>query len=448
MEQAAALAGEVQALFESLPDELRWGTQKAVEGTSSELLANGESLEGVTEGTSPSTTPTAAKGKGKGRAVDGSPKPKSARLSLEQDGDDVQTTESSQEVAASKLRTRTFSCELALMAQLLLVRIYSPFSPKRAAAPPDSTSSLSVPDGLLDASKAVIRIAKLLHRPGHAHPAPSTMLAIYPFDRLVLDATLMCAQHCFGGTVIKTKKDDKVGVQKKDAGSVELLQTIGIGLDLLDAVCGTPQQAPSTSSSAHNVTVSSTLEAKVVASLRKQWSLKNSSFTSAQNRKRARSTMEGKSTGASAEPAKKTPPLQAEPDPGSAMEEPPSAPSAAPGDSRSKDATPNPAGQPSKSTQPSAPSRKTPAVPLDPETRVSGREIVERKRGKTAHAVSGSQVVVRSRGPGATNTTKRKQDAKARAISQQPLMTTAARTVKEDGKLGYVDEDQAPVSRF
>jgi hypothetical protein len=447
LEQAAALAGDVQALSEGLPDELRWGIQKAVEGTSSELLANGESLDSVTVSQTPPTSSNAAKGKGKGRAADGSPKPKSARVSLDQDEGEVQSTQSSQEAAASKLRTRTLSCELALMTRLLVVRIYSPFAPKLASAPSDSTSSLTIPDGLLDASKAVIRLAKLIHRPGQAHAAPSTILAIYPFDRLVLDATLMCAQHCFGGTVIKKKKDDKVGVQKKDAGSAELMQTIGIGLDLLDAVCSASQQAPSSSSSTHNIDVSSTPEAKIVASLRKQWLLKNSSFAPAQSRKRTRSTMEGKSAGASAEPAKKTSsPPQADPDPGSAMEEPRSAPSAAPDDSPSKDSTPSPPDQPSNSTQPSAPSRKTPAVPLNSETRVLGREVVERKRGKAAHASSASQVGVRLRGPGATNATKRKQDTKAQTLSQQPLMTTAARTVKEDGKLGYVDEDQAPVS--
>lgn len=444
-----------------------------MEGTSTELLASGETVQSVSA-ISPST-PTvvlSAKAKGKSRAVEGDSASKASRLTLDQDGEG-QLTGLSQEADASKLRTRTLSCELALMTQLLVVRIYTPFASKKAPTLSETLSS-TIPEPLLNASKAIIRVAKLIHRPGQTYPGPSTFLAMCSPDQLVLDATLMCTQHCFGGTIIESK-DSKAGAQKKDAGSGELMQTIGIGLDLLDVACSiskNAEQVPLASSSSQDVVVTnpSSLETRVVASLRKQWSFKNSSFAPSRSRKRTRSTMEGNTAGTSIEPVERASPRQ-EPQTSSPRnatdqqsEQPAprsharhaterqSLPSTTPADTRLRVASPVPVEQPSSTTQPPT-SAPTPVPPPDPPTapgppkaRLLPEEVSKPKgkprTGDAAHA----QITIRSRGPGgAPQTSKRKQEPKSRAPSR-PLLTTAERAVGEDGKMRYVGEDRVPVS--
>lgn len=423
------------------------------------------------------TVVLSAKAKGKSRAVDGDTASKAPRLTLDQDGEG-QLAGLSQEAVASKLRMRTLSCELALMTQLLIVRIYTPFARKKTPTPSDTTPSCTIPEPLLNASKAIIRVAKLIHRPGQTYPGPSTFLAMCSLDQLVLDATLMCTQHGFGGTIIESK-DNKAGVQKKDAGSGELMQTIGIGLDLLDVACSiskNAEQAPSASSSSQDIVVTnpSSLETRVVASLRKQWSFKNSSFAPSRSRKRTRSTMEGNTASTPIEPVERAapaPPPRQEPQtsrPRSATDqqseqpatrshgrsatERQSLPSTTPADTHSRVTPPIPVEQPSSTAQ-SPTSAPTPVPPPDPPTaagppkaRLLPEEVSKPKgKSRTGDAAHG-QITIRSRGPGgAPQTSKRKQEPKSRAPSR-PLLTTAERAVGEDGKMRYVGEDRVPVS--
>lgn len=436
-----------------------------MEGTSFALLANGESVTSDKDSNTATKT-TSAKSKGKNRADNGLPNAKSARLTLGQDADEeAQVIGSTQELATAKSRTRSLSCELALLAQLLIVRIHYPIPSKLDVVEPLTSSPVS--SALVDASKAILRIAKLMKPaagpPSSLRSGSSTLLAMYPLDQLVFDATVLCSQHCFGGTIVKTK-DDKAGVQKKDPGSDELIQTMNFGLASLEEAYGISKGVGQASTSSNTAVYSTTplsVKTKIVASLRKQWELRNSSVTSTSARKRPRSTMEGKPVASPVEQEKKSsgPTTQGTRLPGSSTETkdpPPSTTNDQPKAISPGAATPAPPSTQTPSPTPVATDsdaavNSTPAAPRFAMVQ-DAVAVAEKKKVRTASSGNRdrAQVTIRSRvakdgsaGPAA----KRKHDPKSQTPSQ-PLMTTAARVLKEDGRLGYENESQAPVRLF
>lgn len=445
-EAAEQLSNDVQTLLSNTPVELRWAWKQAVEGTSFALLANGESVHTSDKSLGPSTRAASGKSKGKNRADDGPSNAKSARLTMSKEDEEIQDVGSTDEHATSKLRTRSLSCELALLAQLLIVRIHYPFAKPDAA---ESSTSPPTPVALLDASKAIIRIAKLINPPGQSSSTSlrsrsSTLLSMYPLDQLVFDATVFCSQHCFGGAIIKSK-DDKTGVLKKVSGSEELIQTMDFGLHLLESAYGLSNGAGHATTSSNTTAyppVPLSVKSKMVASLRRQWQMRSSSFTSTPMRKRTRSAMEGKSAVSAAEPAKDTssPSLEG-PEAGepARKEDPPPL--------SAKD-QPNPQPTPSTlspaSAPPTTPSAANPTSATVVPRFAAVQDAVEKKKGRAA---SGNrQLTIRARTTkdgSAAPTPRRKHDAKSQTPTQ-PLLTTAARVLKEDGRLGYENEDQAP----
>lgn len=461
-EGAEQLTNQVQSLLGNAPSELRWAWQQAVESTSFALLANGESVTSDKDSNTATKT-TSAKSKGKHRADNGLPNAKSARLTLGQDADEeAQVIGSTQELATAKSRTRSLSCELALLAQLLIVRIHYPIPSKLDVMEP----STPVSSALVDASKAILRIAMLMKPAGpplSLRSGSPTLLAMYPLDQLVFDATVLCSRHCFGGTIVKTK-DDKAGVQKKDPGSDELVQTMGFGLTSLEEAYGISKGVGQASTSSNTAVYSTTplsVKTKIVASLRKQWELRNSSITSTSTRKRPRSTMEGKPVASPVEQEKKTSGSTTqvtrlpgsstetkEPPPSNANDQPKanSPGAAAPAHPSTQTPSPTPVATDSDAAVTSTPAAPRFAMVQD------AVAVAEKKKVRTASSGNRdrAQVTIRSRvakdgsaGPAG----KRKHDPKSQTPSQ-PLMTTAARVLKEDGRLGYENESQAPVRLF
>lgn len=447
-EEAAKLTIEVQALVASVPVELRWAWQHAVESTSFALSAFGEFVQTGDTFQSTSTNAPSGKAKGKARADDCRSKAKSARLSLDQDEDEgTHLVGPTQKISAAELRSRVLSCELALMAQLLIARIHSPFTSNLNAAGFEPLSPCIA--ALLDACKAMIRVAKLiqlpeqLRMPPSPHVAPSALLAMYPLDQLVFDTVVLCSLHCYGGKMIASK-DGGVESQETDFGKAELVHTLGVGLGLLEARYGTSNDAgqasgPSNASDYSKSPLS--VKAKIVAFLRNQWSLQRLSFAS---RKRKLIEMEGQGVDALVSPEQEMPREGTGP---SSSTEKTGVPPRAAADDQSIRSFPNQPAQAQASKPTSiAPSKANAAsAPVIP--RLTQQEVAalhEKKRGGTASSRDKNQFTARARksntGGGAG---KRKHD-KSQTPSQS-LMTTAARVFK-DGKLEYEDEEQALVS--
>lgn len=318
---AMALESELPALEAALSSELRWAFKHGASNTSANLIAMGVRIWSDTDGApaegpvelpaTPQKKTTKGKGKGKPRDDNGSARAKSSRLSVEEeDGEDVQLIGTAQEIASAKVRTRILSCELALMAQLLIFKIYSPFSRPLSPAPASTTSRKPATpvdtalERVLGASKALIRIGRVLHQLLDTSPSSNSspivascfkpsLLTMYPLDQLILDATIICARECFGGSSVPSKADKK-GMKRNNPGINEAMQSIAIGLDVLESSYAMKSRSsvpPDMPADFSPVPV----KEKVIESLRKMLVAKNSDFASKHKLKRTRSSMENDS---------------------------------------------------------------------------------------------------------------------------------------------------------
>lgn len=107
------------------------------------------------------------------------------------------------------------SCELALMANLLMLRVHAPFLRPPSPAPPTSLSQLMKAgsstsqlnahsaQSAVHAAQSILRIARSLHvalvssPPLTSSPIPPSMLDIYPLEKMVLDSIVICASPGF-----------------------------------------------------------------------------------------------------------------------------------------------------------------------------------------------------------------------------------------------------------
>jgi len=310
---AEALESEVQKWCKAVPYELLLAFKHGIIGTSAELVSLGAKIYDVEEDTSPGITPQAAHGLAtalatpahpKAREDDGSGSFKSSRLeSDDRRDDDSPEVVMRQTVATTHTSSRILGCELALMVQNLIVNIYSPLATH--LTPPPSNKSTSHPlspavQKIVDASQAIIRIAKILS--GLLEPtlpstsslvAKSPLLSMCSLERFVLNATLICCRVCIGEPVDGAEAGSQ-GMDRQNPRSNEVMQSISIGLDLLESVYSPakhPHRALGLSRPAFLDGYSQ--EPKVIAALRKRWSAKMASLSPPQQRlKRTRSVME------------------------------------------------------------------------------------------------------------------------------------------------------------
>ncbi|KAJ3529994.1 hypothetical protein NMY22_g8758 [Coprinellus aureogranulatus] len=309
---------------------------------------------------------------------------------------------------------------------------------------------------------AIIRTAKLLQYLYPASPllraVPSTVLFMYPLDQLVFDATVLCASHCFGGVIISSE-DGASWARATGSGSAEVMQTMAIGLDLLEAAYGISKDTVELSAHADHDDYSTggfSGKTKVVASLPLKGNRSAAEQGAAPALKRNRGPMEE-----SVAPALKRN--------RSAMEEStPPAPSAATNDmlcprqGESNTRTSNESTQllpptsdnrsgiaslaespASKQRHPTVPPPVAATSVRDPISKplFTKKDLVEvavKRRGEHPSSMGQKTIVVRARperDSSGGSSRRRKQDTKA-ATPLPPLMTNTPRVIK-DGHLNY-----------
>lgn len=99
------------------------------------------------------------------------------------------------------------NCEHTLMANLLVLKLYSPFLRQAVGGPASGSSSVSATSSpaaqaSVAAAHAILRAAKSLHSITKAGSVIlPTMLDFYPLDKLVFDAVIVCAHTSLTGKV-------------------------------------------------------------------------------------------------------------------------------------------------------------------------------------------------------------------------------------------------------
>jgi hypothetical protein len=257
------MENSIKQWMDGVPAELRWAFKHGVESTPSELVAIG-------------------------------------RTPLEGDGSESERPE-------GLARRRVLSGELALMSQLILFKIFSPFVSDylaKGGPVPEPQSSIATALRRLQApAQAIIRISKLVHdvwefaaqsNRGTFHTPPSLkppLLELYPLGQLVLDAMLVCSRICCG-FVPDDPEADNAGMDRCDPCSSEMMLSIGMGLTLLENLHGTSQRGQSGRSSSSSIRSPSSVDVKLVELLRRRWEAKSALLAPLEPLKRDRSTME------------------------------------------------------------------------------------------------------------------------------------------------------------
>ncbi|KAJ2919675.1 hypothetical protein MD484_g717, partial [Candolleomyces efflorescens] len=263
LEQAVKMENSIKEWINGVPSELRWAFKHAVDSTPSELVAIGKTV-------------------------------------LEDDELESQRPE-------AVARRRVLSAELALMSQLVLFKIFSPFVSEylaKGSPTPEPQSSIATAlRHLQTPAQAIIRISKLVHdvwemaaqsKRGTFHTPPSLkppLLELYPLEQLVLDATLVCSRICCG-FVPDDPETDNSGMDRCDPCSSEMMLSIGMGLSLLENLHGTPQRGQSGRNSSSSIRSPSSVDVKLVELLRRRWESKSALLAPLEPLKRDRSTME------------------------------------------------------------------------------------------------------------------------------------------------------------
>jgi hypothetical protein len=115
--------------------------------------------------------------------------------------------EEQQDKPAASLVSQIQSCELALMANLLMLRVHAPFLCAPAPAPTSLSQSTKAGSSAsqlnahavqltIQAAQSIIRTARSLHALLDSHmssPIPPSMLDFYSLEKMVLDSVIICA---------------------------------------------------------------------------------------------------------------------------------------------------------------------------------------------------------------------------------------------------------------
>ncbi|RXW11302.1 hypothetical protein EST38_g14553, partial [Candolleomyces aberdarensis] len=267
LEQAVKMENSIKEWMDGVPSELRWAFKHGVESTPSGLVSIGK-------------TP------------------------LEED---VVLESQGPEALASQSRRRVLSGELALMSQLVMFKIFSPFVSEylaKGGPAPEPQSSVAVALRHLQApAQAIIRISKLMHdvwelaaqskRSSFNTPPSLTppLLGLYPLEQLVLDATLVCSRICCG-FVPDDPETDNPGMDRGDPCSSEMMLSIGMGLSLLENIHGLSRRGQSGRTSSSSMHSAAPVDMKLVELVRRRWEIKNALLAPQEPLKRDRSTME------------------------------------------------------------------------------------------------------------------------------------------------------------
>lgn len=256
---------------DGVPSELRWAFKHGVESSASVLAATGKAALGDESDVLP-------------RDVDFAP-----------------------ENAGYQSRRRVLSCELALITQLLVLKIFSPFASEHLAKgspTPEPHSSVAIALRHLRASaQAIIHVSRLMHdvwemaaqsERSTFHTQPSLkppLLGIYPLDQLLLDTTLVCSRICCG-FVPSEPGGAGLGMNRCDPCSSEIMLSIGMGLTLLEQLHGSSHRSHSIRNTSLSTPHPPSVDIKLVKLVRKRWEVKNTSLASSEPSKRDRATME------------------------------------------------------------------------------------------------------------------------------------------------------------
>ncbi|KAJ2933930.1 hypothetical protein H1R20_g3155, partial [Candolleomyces eurysporus] len=281
LDQAVRMENAVKEWMDGVSSELHWAFKHGVESTPSRLVAIGKAVLNDDLASHKNVSGSQASS---------------------------QSADSAPESTAYQSRRRILGCELALMAQFILFRIFSPFMSEHLAkgspTPKPDSSVATALRHLRAPAQAIIHISNLMHdvwersltsKRSTFHTPPSLkppLLRLYPLEQLILDATLVCSRICCG-FIPGDPGADNPGMDRCDPCSSEMMLSIGMGLTLLERFHGSSQRSQS---SAHS-SLSSTprppsVDVKLVELLRKRWEVKNASFAPPELRKRDWRTME------------------------------------------------------------------------------------------------------------------------------------------------------------
>lgn len=143
------------------------------------------------------------------------------------------------------------TCELAIMAQLLIVRIYTPFV--RSASSQSTSNSNSNPNSylysitshasaaastaILSAAQNIMRASKILHvvlrSSGGTVMALPPMLDFFPLEKVVFDATVICAHAGLTAGTNSNSSNNNGNSSNSSNGDYAVLDDANLGLDLL-----------------------------------------------------------------------------------------------------------------------------------------------------------------------------------------------------------------------
>jgi hypothetical protein len=265
------MENSVMEWVDGVPSELRWASKHGVESSASGLVATGKAALGDESDVLP-------------RDIDFAP-----------------------ENAGYQSRRRVLSCELALITQLLVLKIFSPFVSEHLAKgspTPETHSSVAIALRRLRASaQAIIHVSRLMHdvwemaaqsERSTFHTPPSLkppLLGIYPLDQLLLDATLVCSRICCG-FIPSVPGGEGLGMNRYNPCSSEMMLSIGMGLTLLEQLHGSSQRSHPIRNTPLSTPHPPSVDMKLVKLVRKRWEAKNTSLASSELSKRDRATME------------------------------------------------------------------------------------------------------------------------------------------------------------
>ncbi|KAJ2915503.1 hypothetical protein MD484_g4922, partial [Candolleomyces efflorescens] len=268
LDRALRMRNSVQEWVVGVPPELRWAFKHGVESSAS---ATGKAVVD-----SESETPS--------------------------QGVDSATT-----AGAYQSRKRVLSCELAFVTQLLVLKLFAPLvSDHLADATPTSKPHPSTATALLHlqaSAQAIIHVSRLMYdvwetasrleRPAF-RTLPSLkppLLQLYPLEQLLLDATLVCSWVC-----CRFASDDEpvdgLGMDRRDPRNSERVQSITMGLSVLERLHETSQRSHPIRNTPFSTQRPSFVDTRLVKLLRKRWEVRNASLPPSESSKRNRDTVE------------------------------------------------------------------------------------------------------------------------------------------------------------
>jgi hypothetical protein len=145
-----------------------------------------------------------------------------------------------QDKPPASLVSQMQSCELALIANLLMLRVHAPFLRAPSPAPPTSLSqpktcssasqlNAYAVQSTVQAAQSIIRTAKSLHAvlgSSMSSPIPPSMLDFYSLEKIVLDSVIICVNPA-----LSTKSFPSSSTWTFDTNL--LMEDVVSGLDLL-----------------------------------------------------------------------------------------------------------------------------------------------------------------------------------------------------------------------